>query len=142
MQKLFSNDYQKILVTILRISLALIFVWFGALKIFGYNPVFDLIHNSIMPFLADGYGLIGLGIFEVLIGLMLLSNRALLFTHFIVFFHLLGTFTTFIFGWDVVFSPYFPVLSLSGEFVIKNIVLAISGLMILVHESIELQKTS
>ncbi len=135
LQKIFSVRYENILVTILRYTLALIFLWFGVLKILGYNPVFDLIYNSIMPALAHGNGLIILGIIEVFIGIMLVINRALLFTHCIVFFHLLGTFSTFIFGWEVIFYPRFPILSLDGEFVIKNITLAISGLVVLVHES-------
>jgi uncharacterized membrane protein YkgB len=30
-------------ITILRISLALVFIWFGALNALGYNPVFDMV---------------------------------------------------------------------------------------------------
>lgn len=110
-------------------------MWFGILKILGYNPVFDLIYNSVIPALAHGHGLVILGVVEAFIGLMLFINRALLFTHCIVLFHLVGTFSTFIFGWHVVFSPQFPILSLDGEFVIKNMTLAIAGLVVLVHES-------
>ncbi len=49
----FSVKYEHLLVTTLRFTLALIFVWFGALKVLGFNPVFDLITNSAMPFLAE-----------------------------------------------------------------------------------------
>ncbi|MES3031512.1 MAG: hypothetical protein V4697_03845 [Patescibacteria group bacterium] len=132
---LLSESYEQGLVTLVRIGLGVIFVWFGVLKILGFNPVFDLIYNSILPWLADGPGLMTLGIFETFIGILLLSNRALIFTHTIVFFHLLGTFSTFIFGWHIVFQPYFPMLSLDGEFVIKNIILALAGLVVLVYES-------
>jgi len=131
----FSVKYEHLLVTTLRFTLALIFVWFGALKVLGFNPVFDLITNSAMPFLAEGYGLVILGVVEVLIGLLLVLNRALLFTHTIVVLHLLGTFSTFIFGWNLMFDPYVPVLSFEGEFVIKNMTLAIAGLVVLVHEA-------
>ena len=89
----------------------------------------------MLPWLADGAGLLTLGIVETLIGIFLLSNRALIFTHTVVFFHLLGTFSTFIFGWHVVFQPHFPMLSLDGEFVIKNLILALAGLVVLVYES-------
>lgn len=131
---LFLKKYAAVLMTALRIGIAIIFLWFGALKIFGFNPVFDLIYFSMFPLFAEGLGLVVLGIAEALIGFMLLTNRALLVTHVVLLFHLLGTFTTFIFGWHVIFDPQFPVLSLSGEFVIKNIVLAISGLAVLVYE--------
>lgn len=134
-RNIFPKRYEDFLVTALRLSIASIFVWFGALKILGYNPVYDLIYNSAMPMLADGSGLIVLGVLEVGIGLLLFSNKTLLFTHMIVLLHLLGTFSTFLFGWEIIFEPHFPVLSLSGEFVIKNMTLAIAGLVVLVHES-------
>lgn len=129
------RKYENILVTVLRLTLSIIFIWFGTLKVLGYNPVFDLVTNSLLPMLAAGWGLTALGIMEIFIGLMLLSNRALFFTHIILLVHLLGTFSTFVFGWDIVFSPHFPILSLSGEFVIKNITLVIAGLVVLAHES-------
>ena len=131
----FPARYENILMTLLRIVIAIVFVWFGALKILGYNPVFDLIHNSMAPFLAGGNGLIILGIVEIFIGLMLLTNRVLLFTHILLVLHLLGTFSTFIYGWDVIFDPHFPILSLAGEFVIKNMIIVMAGLVVLVHES-------
>ncbi len=120
------------LVTALRFSLAVVFVWFGVLKIFGFNPVYDLVH-SVFPFLADGYGLVALGVFETLIGIFLAINRARVITRTLLVLHLLGTFLTFITGFEVVFQPYFPVLSLAGEFVVKNAVLAIAGVITLLH---------
>ena len=139
---LLSAGYEDGLVTLLRLTIGIIFVWFGALKILGYNPVFDLIYNSALPMLASGNGLIILGVAEVIIGLLLLTNRALIMTHIILIGHLLGTFTTFIFGWYIVFDPGFPILSLSGEFVIKNMTLAIAGLVVLIHESRKAKRLS
>lgn len=129
-----SKRYEDLLVTLLRYSIGIIFIWFGLLKIAGYNPVFDLIQFSAAPFLAHGLGLIVLGIFETLIGMFLFLNRAILLTHALVLLHLLGTFTTFIFGLHIVFDPKFPILSLEGEFVIKNMILAGAGLVVLIHE--------
>jgi len=128
------QKHERYALTTLRLTLAVIFVWFGLLKIFGFNPVYDLVHHSLVPFLADGTGLIVLGIVETLIGLLLFSNKLLTLTHTILFLHLLGTFSTFIFGWHIVFDPYFPVLSLPGEFVIKNMTLAVAGIVILLLE--------
>lgn len=128
------KTYDQAIVTALRLSLALIFIWFGALKIAGYNPVAELITNSLAPWLASGSGLLVLGVGEVTIGLLLLINRPLVFTHILLVGHLVGTFSTFLIGPAVVFSPSFPILSLAGEFVIKNIVLALAGLAVLNHE--------
>ncbi len=139
MRRLLYNDaflktYGDALMVALRLGLALIFIWFGALKVFGFNPVFDLIYYSMVPAFAHGVGLLWLGVAELCIGVMLVINRALIFTHLVLLGHLIGTFSTFLFGWHVIFDPYFPVLSLSGEFVVKNMVLAISGLVVLVFE--------
>ena len=134
MNFLISEKYESFLVKVLRWSIAIIFVWFGFLKILGYNPVFDLIHNSMLPWFASGTGLIVLGSIEVAIGLSLFINRYLLLIHAILLLHLLGTFSTFIFGLDVVFEPHFPILSFEGEFVLKNATLAIAALVVLVHE--------
>ena len=127
-----ASRYEDVLVSALRFSLALVFVWFGLLKIFGFNPVYDLVH-SVFPFLASGYGLIGLGVFEAAIGALLVLGRFRVATHTLLVLHLLGTFLTFISGFEVVFQPYFPVLSLAGEFVVKNAVLAVAGLVTLLH---------
>ncbi|MEX0932302.1 MAG: DUF417 family protein [Parcubacteria group bacterium] len=130
-----SAKHHDKLVTVLRLSLATVFMWFGALKVAGFNPVFDLIHHSMAPFLAYGTGFLVLGLFEVLIGFLLLTNRMLGPTHLFLFLHLLGTFSVLFFGWNVIFNPSFPVLSLQGEFVVKNIVLVSAGLVVLAHES-------
>ncbi|KKU68563.1 MAG: hypothetical protein UX89_C0003G0065 [Parcubacteria group bacterium GW2011_GWA2_47_16] len=130
----FSKKGEDIAIAVLRISVAVIFIWFGFLKVFGHNPVADLVEYSMAPSLGSGNGLLFLGMAEVVIGILLALNRYLLLTYSLVLAHLAGTFSTFIFGWHVVFEPAFPVLSLGGEFVVKNITLMISALVILIHE--------
>jgi len=124
------HQYQDTLVIALRVSLGLIFVWFGVLKIFGYNPVYDLIYGSF-PIFAEGAGLIVLGVMETAIGIGLLSNLLPLLTHLALVAHLAGTFITFVSAPEIMFQPYFPILTLSGEFVFKNTTLAIAGLVVL-----------
>lgn len=131
---LFSAKYEDMLIQFLRFSLAIIFIWFGFMKVAGFNSVFELVHYSMAPALESGFGLFVLGVVEVVVGVLLLAHRFLVFACIALALHLAGTFSTFIFGWGVVFNPHFPVLSLAGEFVVKNITLAISGLVVLVHE--------
>jgi putative oxidoreductase len=129
------SGHEHLLMMALRLSLGIIFTWFGILKVFGYNPVFDVIYHSMAPFLASGLGLIVLGSFEALLGILLIYNRFLDLTHLLLMLHLIGTFSTFIFGFEIIFEPRFPILSLAGEFVIKNLILLLAGLAVLVHES-------
>ncbi len=126
--------YENIVIVLLRLALAAIFIWFGLLKVWGFNPVFDLI-NSVSPWLAVPPGLMFLGWFEVAVGVGLLMNRFRGVVHGLLLMHLMGTFLTFITAPEIVYSPTFPVLSLAGEFVIKNAALAIAGIVVLLHES-------
>jgi putative oxidoreductase len=126
--------YENTLVIFLRLALATIFIWFGILKVWGFNPVFDLV-DSVMPMLAVPPGLAWLGWFEVAVGVGLLVNRFRRFVHGLLLLHLAGTFLTFITAPEIMFSPAFPILSLPGEFVVKNIVLVLAGIVVLLHES-------
>lgn len=121
------------MITGLRWSLAAIFIWFGALKLFGYDPVYEII-NSSFPFMAEGPGYLILGIGEVAIGLGLLFNIFYIVVHLVLLIHLVGTFSTFVFAPELMFSPRFPILTLAGEFVFKNATLAMAGLVVMAHE--------
>ena len=127
------KKWEDYLITGLRVSLGLIFVWFGGLKIAGYDPVFEII-NSAFPFLASGTGYLILGIGEVAIGIGLLFNIFYLCVHVVLIFHLMGTFSTFVLTPETMFNPKFPILTLAGEFVFKNAALAMAGLVVMAHE--------
>ena len=117
----------------LRWSLALIFIWFGGLKVFGYNPVYEIV-NSTWPMFATPVGNQVLGWFEMLIGIALVINTFPAMTHAVLLGHLAGTFATFIIAPHLMFEPYFPILTLAGEFVFKNVTLAMAGIVILLYE--------
>ncbi|MDP3800025.1 MAG: DUF417 family protein [bacterium] len=117
-------------IKILRISLGVIFLWFGLLKFSSYNPVFDIL-NASFPFLASGVGLKFLAAFETLIGLGLLFNVLPRLVHIVLVVHLLGTFSVFFSAPELMFNQAFPFLTLAGEFVAKNIVLLAAGLVVL-----------
>lgn len=116
----------------LRISLGLIFFWFGLLKVVGVSPVFEIV-NATFPFLATPEGLIILGVVEVLIGIALLFNIVSRLASCVLIFHLFGTLLSFVLAPDLLFFPSFPALSLLGEFVIKNIVL-VTGAFVVIQE--------
>ncbi len=117
----------------MRISLGLIFFWFGALKLSGNNPVYDLVYASF-PILADGIGNYALSVLEIVIGIGLLCNIMPRLVHTVLLFHLAGTFATFITAPEMMFEPYFPILTLAGEFVVKNLALALGGIIVLLHQ--------
>jgi uncharacterized membrane protein YkgB len=117
-------------VAMLRMSLGLIFVWFGALKMSGSTPVAELVAATV-PFVPAGFLLPALGTFEVLIGLGLLVGRHLGLIVFLMVGHLGGTFLVLVTQPEVAFLHSNPLtLTMTGEFVIKNVVLITAGLVL------------
>ena len=117
-------------IALLRIAIGIVFFWFGLLKVAGFNPVYDIVYASF-PFLAAGIGNLLLGGLETLIGFALICNAFQKTTHLILILHLLGTLSVLVTAPHIMFAPYFPLLTLGGEFVIKNIVLAMGGVVVI-----------
>ena len=117
-------------IMILRVALAIVFVWFGALKIFGVSPVADLVARTL-PFLPPDVAVKGIGAIELLIGTLLLTGWAIRLTMLVFFLQMLGTFLVLVLEPDQSFQHGNPLLlTTQGEFVIKNLVLIAAGLVI------------
>jgi putative oxidoreductase len=114
----------------LRVTLGLIFLWFGALKLFGASPVLAILKQTY-PFIPLLPFTIVLGSWEVLIGCGLIMKRALRCTLALLCVHLTGTFISLLFAPSVFFQHESPLwLTMEGEFVVKNMVLMAAGLVI------------
>ncbi len=122
-------------IPLMRMSLGIVFLWFGVLKFFpGLSPAQDLAANTItrlsfgavQPWLS----LPVLAAWECLIGLGLISNRFMRLTLLLLLTQMLGTITPlFLFPAQAfVHFPYAP--TLEGQYIIKNLVL-ISGALII-----------
>jgi hypothetical protein len=85
---------RRIAVLVLRISLGVVFVWFGLLKIFEVSPVSELVARTVYWVDPDVIVPV-LGAFEVTVGMLLLLGRALRLTLFLSVLQMLGTFLTF-----------------------------------------------
>lgn len=119
-------------VAFLRIALGIVFFWFALLKLVGYNPVYDIVYASF-PILADGIGNLFLGGLELAIGVGLLCNIFPKTMHAVLILHLVGTFSVLLTAPQLMYSPHFPMLTLAGEFVVKNLVLAMSGVVVILY---------
>src|ERR1043166_5441534 len=75
---------------LLRLSLAAVFFWFGALKLAGVSPVVEMLRGSF-PLLADAPFLQLLGVAEVLIAAGLILNRLSRQTGLLMVLHLTAT---------------------------------------------------
>jgi uncharacterized membrane protein YkgB len=125
----FFNNYSD---WFLRISIAIVYIWFGILKPFDSSPAADLVANSIY-FLPREPFFIFLGVWETILGVMFLIPRLTKITFWIFILHMGGTFTPFITLTDTVFTKFPYGFSLEGQYIVKNIVLISAAIAILVN---------
>ncbi len=120
-------------IPLLRISLGVVFLWFGMLKITGETPVTELVAKTVY-WVDPAWFVPFLGVVEVLVGLGLVLNRALRVVLFLFIGQMLGTFLVLVLEPQVAFQDGNPLLlTVEGEFVIKNLVLLSAGLVVGSH---------
>ncbi len=117
-------------VTLLRLALALVFLWFGALKVADRSPVADLVADTVY-WLPASFFVRFLGVWEMAVGLGLLLPVALRVTLLLFWAQMAGTFLVLVIHSGLSFQSSNPLLlTMTGEFVIKNLVLITAGLVI------------
>jgi len=114
---------------LMRVSLALIFIWFGLLKPLGMSPEEELIKRTVYFFPPD-IVLNILGCWEVAIGVGLLYKPLLRDALFLILIELPGTFLPLIILPDICFHSFPFGLSLEGQYIIKNLFLIGAALLL------------
>jgi len=118
----------------LRLSLAVIFIWFGLLKPFGLSPAAGLVKATVawMPFLGPGQWLAVIGWWEVAIGVTMLHPATIRLAIALLALQMGGTFLPLIVLPEVTFQtghfPYAP--TLEGQYIIKNLIIIAAALAI------------
>ncbi len=113
-----------------RVALAIIFVWFGSLKLFGLSPatplVFALYQKTLWFIPFDGFYAF-FGTLEVLIGALFLVPKATRIVVALLVAHMVTTMLPLIFvpayTWSAPFVP-----TLEGQYIIKNLVIIAAAL--------------
>ena len=116
-------------VPILRGSVAVVFIWFGALKIFDISPAADLVAATVYIVPPDLFVPV-LGAWEVLIGVCLLYRPLIRLGIFLLFLQLPGTFLPIVLVPEVVFTTAPYALTVEGQYIIKNLVIIGAALAI------------
>lgn len=117
-------------ITLLRIALATVFLWFGALKVAGRSPVEKLIADTVYWLPGPAFVRL-LGVWEMLVGGGLLFRVALRSTLLLFWVQMAGTFLVLLLRPQQAFQSRNPLLlTQTGEFVIKNLVLIAAGLVV------------
>lgn len=120
-------------IPVLRITVAIVFLWFGALKLTGFSPVEGLVMSSFssLPF---EFPFMALGILEVAIGAGLLLKMGLRAALGLMWLMLIGTFAAVALNPELFIGDAFWKLTTEGEFVVKNLVLIAAGMVIGGHD--------
>lgn len=115
---------------LLRVTVAVVFIWFGALKVAGRSPVGDLVAQTVY-WLPPAFFVPFLGWWEVVVGIGLLFGVALRLVLLLFWLQMAGTFLVLVLRPGLAFQGGNPLLlTVIGEFVIKNLVLIAAGLVI------------
>ena len=117
-----------------RISLFVIFFWFGILKPLGLSPAAPLVLKTVdwMPLLSAQQWLHVIGWWEVIIGLCFLFGKTTRLAITLLFLQMVGTFMPLFILPEITFQesgiPFLP--TLEGQYIIKNIIIISAALVI------------
>ena len=114
----------------MRVSLGIVFFWFGALKLVpGLSPAEELVRNTTY-FVDPDLFLPVLAIWEMAIGLGLIFGVFMRLTLLLLFLQLPGTALPLVILPDVIWTVFPYGLTLEGQYIVKNLVLIGAGLVL------------
>ena len=124
-------------VRLLRYAVGVVFVWFGALKLFpGLSPAEGLVRD-VVPFVNPDLFVPVLAVWEILIGALLLYRPTARVALLLLALQMPGTFLPFVVLPEVCFTNWpfqSPLdvfaLTLEGQYIVKNIVLVAAGMVV------------
>ncbi len=122
-------------IMLLRISIGIIFLWFGVLKFFpGLSPAEGLAIDTIKLLTFDLVPqqliIYGLASWETLIGLGLVFNLFMRETLLLLYLQMLGTLSPIFLFPDEVFTQFPYALTLEGQYIFKNMVVISAGIVL------------
>ncbi len=126
---------RKIWRPLARISLFIVFFYFGFLKVLGFSPATPLVEalfQKTLNFFPFSYFIIFFGLFEMLIGLSFIIPRLERLAIFLLIIHMITTFLPLILLPQITWQK-FLVPTLEGQYIIKNLVIISLAFVIGAH---------
>ena len=121
-------------INMLRLSLGVVFLWFGVLKFFpGISPAEDISGRTISTLtfglMKPSLSMPLLAVWECTIGLGLITRAWMRLTLVLLYFQMAGTFLPILFFPHETFTGLF-IPTLLGQYIIKNFVLISGGIVL------------
>lgn len=125
-------------INLLRISIGIIYIWFGMLKFFpNLSPADQLAKNTIQlitfGLIPDSVSIILLAVWETALGIILIVGIWRTTVFYVLIIHMICTFVPLFFFTDISFtaSPY--AFTLVGQYIMKNLIIICAALLIQAH---------
>lgn len=118
----------------LRITLAIVFIWFGLLKPLGFSPAADLVEATVrwMPIFSAPQWRSIIGWWEVAIGVLFLFRGTIRIAIALLALQMVGAFMPLVVLPSVTFQPgripWAP--TMEGQYIIKNLVIIAAAIAI------------
>jgi uncharacterized membrane protein YkgB len=129
-----AESMNKIGLPALRLSLGIIFIWFGILKTIGLSPAEGLVLATVdwMPIFSAETWLIIIGWWEVIIGICFLFKPTLRVAIGLLAMQMAGTLLPLFIltevTWQAGSFPYSP--TMEGQYIIKNLLIISAAIVI------------
>ncbi len=116
-------------IMLLRISLGIIFLWYGLLKTVGISPAQELVVNTVY-WVDPAWFVPFLGWWEALIGVCLLYRPLVRIGILLLAFQMPGTFLPLVLLPEVCFTSIPFGLTMEGQYIVKNLVLISAAIVV------------
>jgi uncharacterized membrane protein YkgB len=118
-----------------RAAILVVYTWFGVLKLFDASPANPLVGQLLertLPFISFERFIVFLGVFEMAIGLAFAIPKLEKLALAMVVPHLMMTSGPLVFLPAIAWKS-FPVPTLEGQYIIKNVLIAAAAVAIVAH---------
>ena len=116
--------------SLLRLSLGIIFVWFGILKPFHLSPAQQLVEDTIAFLMLPPEFVSILGYWEVAIGVFICFHSTTRLALVLLFLHMPGTMLPLVLLPDICWTQFPYGLTMEGQYIIKNLALVSAAILI------------
>ena len=124
---------------LLRISIGVLFIWFGTLKFFpGVSPAeglaFQTVNTLTFNLIPDAWIIPALAIMEVSIGLLLVFSSKLQLSFWLLLFHMACTIMPLFILREITFNNFPFQLTIEGQYIVKNVVIIAAAFVLLFNQ--------
>jgi uncharacterized membrane protein YkgB len=115
--------------SVLQLSLGVVFFWFGILKLVDLSPASELVRNTVYWWDPDWFIPV-LGVWEMIIGVCLVIRPLVRVAIPLLLIQMPGTMLPLVLLPEVCFTQFPFGLTLEGQYIVKNLVLVAAALVV------------